>query len=945
MSIDTIKWNQVVGTKGPQPRPRHGHRAVTIKDLIIVFGGGNEGIVEELHVYNTSTNGWYVPSMQGTVPPGCAAFGIVALGTRILIHGGMIEYGQYSDEMYELQATKWEWKKLSVKPPTNGPAPCPRLGHSFTLVGEKIFMFGGLENESNDPKNNIAKYLNDFYTLDLRNDQLQWEMPMTFGGGPSARESHSAVTYVDAKTQKTSLIIYGGMDGRRLGDLWILDTHTMAWTCPRMYGPVPEPRSLHTASIIGNRMFIFGGWVPLSYPMATGEIEWKCTNTLACLNLDTMMWQDFSGIMNNLMENVPRARAGHCAVSIHSRLYIWSGRDGYRKAWNNQVCCKDLWYLEVEVPPQVPKLQVRSLGQEKMEATWSAVPTAKWYILEIERIPDPPPPPKVEPPKVTLAKAPEIVPVAAPIVARTPVKVTATATLVSQAEVVTAAPKIVTSSPKIQIVQNSATSSSGVTSVMQPQMGTLVQTSQGIKIIRTTGPAANVVAGGKGIISTVTTQGGATVFPGKVFKIATATQQVGGTGTTTAGRNVILSGQRPIIIKMGNNTTTTAIRPQQIIPASSGTGAKTYTIQLPQSVTSGGTTIGTGQQKIIMIPAQSKATTAPGIVTTIGGQIVNKVVTEGTTSNQEVKSEPMDQLDGASDWMELIERSQRREQGGDIGVANRNRKGTHKRNPRYVRMGLFGGGTSPGGQNDDSEVESVQKNSLDALASVAVEASSTKSDSKWCTVGFYSELTAILTNYVDFGEWNSGMVEKMTDDSVPDLTTKTRVPLESGVSYRFRVAAINGCGRGEWSKPVTLTLGLPGPPTNIRVMKTASGACLAWEVPPATESDILDYSVYLGVQPKGPQKPASVANIPFVKVYCGREKTCLVPNRSLATAFIDRTSKPSILFRINARNNNGSSRPTQIRWIQEDLAKLTGTPSAGASPQDGSPANKQRRTL
>ena len=43
---------------------------------------------------------------------------------------------------------------------------------------------------------------------------------------------------------------------------------------------------------------------------------------------------------------LPRARAGHCSVAIHSRLYIWSGRDGYRKAWNNQVCFKDLWFLE-----------------------------------------------------------------------------------------------------------------------------------------------------------------------------------------------------------------------------------------------------------------------------------------------------------------------------------------------------------------------------------------------------------------------------------------------------------------------------------------------------------------------------------------------------------------------------------------------------------------------
>ena len=34
--------------------PRHGHRAVAIDNKIVVMGGGNEGIVDELHVYNTS---------------------------------------------------------------------------------------------------------------------------------------------------------------------------------------------------------------------------------------------------------------------------------------------------------------------------------------------------------------------------------------------------------------------------------------------------------------------------------------------------------------------------------------------------------------------------------------------------------------------------------------------------------------------------------------------------------------------------------------------------------------------------------------------------------------------------------------------------------------------------------------------------------------------------
>ena len=49
-----MKWKRVSDPSGPGPRPRHGHRAVAIRDLIVIFGGGNEGIVEELHVYNTS---------------------------------------------------------------------------------------------------------------------------------------------------------------------------------------------------------------------------------------------------------------------------------------------------------------------------------------------------------------------------------------------------------------------------------------------------------------------------------------------------------------------------------------------------------------------------------------------------------------------------------------------------------------------------------------------------------------------------------------------------------------------------------------------------------------------------------------------------------------------------------------------------------------------------
>ncbi|XP_054859240.1 host cell factor 1 isoform X2 [Eublepharis macularius] len=382
------RWKRVVGWSGPVPRPRHGHRAVAIKELIVVFGGGNEGIVDELHVYNTATNQWFIPAVRGDIPPGCAAYGFVCDGTRLLVFGGMVEYGKYSNDLYELQASRWEWKRLKAKTPKNGPPPCPRLGHSFSLVGNKCYLFGGLANDSEDPKNNIPRYLNDLYILELRpgTGVVAWDIPITYGVLPPPRESHTAVVYTEKDNKKSKLVIYGGMSGCRLGDLWTLDIDSLTWNKPTLSGVAPLPRSLHSATTIGNKMYVFGGWVPLvmdDVKVATHEKEWKCTNTLACLNLDSMAWEPI--LMDTLEDNIPRARAGHCAVAINTRLYIWSGRDGYRKAWNNQVCCKDLWYLETEKPPSPSRVQLVRANTNSLEVSWGSVPTADTYLLQLQK--------------------------------------------------------------------------------------------------------------------------------------------------------------------------------------------------------------------------------------------------------------------------------------------------------------------------------------------------------------------------------------------------------------------------------------------------------------------------------------------------------------------------------------------------------------------------------
>ncbi|MED6291144.1 Host cell factor 1, partial [Characodon lateralis] len=380
------RWKRVLGWTGPVPRPRHGHRAVSIKELMVVFGGGNEGIVDELHVYNTATNQWFIPAVRGDIPPGCAAYGFVCDGTRLLVFGGMVEYGKYSNELYELQASRWEWKRLKAKSPKKGSPPCPRLGHSFSLIGSRCYLFGGLANDSEDPKNNIPRYLNDLYCLELRpgSTVVSWEIPPTSGPLPPPRESHTAV--MTNRGGVTRLIIYGGMNGCRLGDLWVLDIDSLVWSQSALNGTPPLPRSLHSATVINNKMYVFGGWVPLigdDVKMGAHEKEWRCTNNLACLNLETMCWETV--LMESNEENLPRARAGHCSVAINSRLYIWSGRDGYRKAWNNQVCCKDLWYLETECPVAPSRVQLVRANTTSLEVSWGPSKTADTYLLQLQK--------------------------------------------------------------------------------------------------------------------------------------------------------------------------------------------------------------------------------------------------------------------------------------------------------------------------------------------------------------------------------------------------------------------------------------------------------------------------------------------------------------------------------------------------------------------------------
>lgn len=86
---------------------------------------------------------------------------------------------------------------------------------------------------------NYFRYLNDLYILELKNysNLYQWEVPQTYGPPPTARESHTAVAFT-TKAGSSKLLIYGGMSGFRLGDVWTLDIDSMNWNRINVSGKV-----------------------------------------------------------------------------------------------------------------------------------------------------------------------------------------------------------------------------------------------------------------------------------------------------------------------------------------------------------------------------------------------------------------------------------------------------------------------------------------------------------------------------------------------------------------------------------------------------------------------------------------------------------------------------------------------------------------------------------
>eukprot|EP01120_Amphizonella_sp_Union-15-10_P008423 TRINITY_DN3027_c0_g1_i1.p1 TRINITY_DN3027_c0_g1~~TRINITY_DN3027_c0_g1_i1.p1 ORF type:complete len:314 (-),score=47.79 TRINITY_DN3027_c0_g1_i1:37-978(-) len=245
------------------------------------------------------------------------------------------------------------WSKVITK----GNPPHPRHSTALTVIGQKVYLFGGTrKNEA----------FNDLHVLDL--GTFTWSEVAIKSEKPPPRWGHAMSTYKD------TILVFGGETvGGKTHDTWCFDTTKSVWSKPsEVKGAVITPRSYHTSSIVvdDEYIFIFGGdgvSQPIQNLHYVHLANWTWSRVDAYGDLPdprkrhSMVYYDyklwvFGGFCLRTNQHltdlnvydigkeewttvkqkgpIPEKRAGHGAVVDDDKMYVWGGIGPGGDDWN-----------------------------------------------------------------------------------------------------------------------------------------------------------------------------------------------------------------------------------------------------------------------------------------------------------------------------------------------------------------------------------------------------------------------------------------------------------------------------------------------------------------------------------------------------------------------------------------------------------------------------------
>ncbi|KAG7476980.1 hypothetical protein MATL_G00088550 [Megalops atlanticus] len=230
------------------PPAREGHTLSVVKGKIYLFGGSSAPDAREclpgVYCFHIVPLTWEKLNIGG-FPPKTLKHSSAVVGDNIYVFGGILD-GIASDDLLMFNTVSMTWTPIR----TTGTIPSGRFNHKLAVVNEQIYLFGG-----------CSAY--DYYYKDvhvLNTDTLVWQKCEVKGEFPLACEGQTLTPHHDK-----DIYFFGGKCINENGtmtstnEIQKLSIAKMKWKVPLYVGIPPAPRHSHTAFIIHSHLYVFGG--------------------------------------------------------------------------------------------------------------------------------------------------------------------------------------------------------------------------------------------------------------------------------------------------------------------------------------------------------------------------------------------------------------------------------------------------------------------------------------------------------------------------------------------------------------------------------------------------------------------------------------------------------------------------------------------------------------
>lgn len=225
LSESSIEWDHYYcpstgGSIGPSISPRYSHSCCCVESKVYVFGGCTiaNTTFNDLWRFDLSNRTWIRPIATGTFPSPKACASLVEYKNNLILFGGWTHSSPYPIHqewrlfnhihIFDTQTDRWSL----IEPKSYCP---PIAGHSASIVGDQMVVFGGLQSEPNNPTPFSSS--NDLWVLNL--NHFVWHKQLTSNLKPLPRYGHSQVVIDD-----NHILIMGGSGGPNMlfSDIWLL---------------------------------------------------------------------------------------------------------------------------------------------------------------------------------------------------------------------------------------------------------------------------------------------------------------------------------------------------------------------------------------------------------------------------------------------------------------------------------------------------------------------------------------------------------------------------------------------------------------------------------------------------------------------------------------------------------------------------------------------------